>query len=309
MNQILITEKKKNNSMNGTAEIKAIIRFFAVAILLFGIILSSEGVYAIYRDIDDRKPENIPSVTIGRVNDKAIIHVEHKVEISKITYSWDNGEKTVIPVGGLTTQEEIMLLGYDSVLNLNIEDINGKQVTYKKQYILNNVDITKPTIDIETTDGNDKMIITANDETSLLYVSYKWEGEEEVIIDAQTENQTEIKEEITLTPGTRKIKIIAEDMNGNVEQIEKEILASTSKPEMMIMHNGKEIIVQVNDKDGVKDIVINLNGKRYSAKDLNIKEVQIGPLQLQEGNNTISIEVTNVSGYTQSGTTELQYTP
>jgi len=311
MNQILLTEnkKKKKNNTGGPIEIKGIVRFFAIAILLFGIVLAGEGSYAIYRNIDDRKPENMPTVTISRVNDKAIINVEHSVEISKITYSWDNGENTVIPVGGYIAEEEITLLGYNSVLNLNIEDINGKQVTYQKQYILDNVDITQPTIDIETTDGNDKMTIIAKDDTWISYLSYQWENEEKVIIDAQDEEQKEIKQEITLTPGTRKIKIIAEDMNGNIEQIEKEILASTAKPEMRIMHNSGEIIVDAKDKDGVKDIVINLNGERYSARDINLKEVQVGPLKLKEGNNIISVEVTNVSGYTEKGTTELQYTP
>ena len=112
-----------------------------------------------------------------------------------------------------------------------------------------------------------------------------------------------------MTPGTRTITIKAEDLNGNIEQIEKEIVTSTSKPKMTITQNKNEIIVGATDTDGVKDIVINLNGKRYSARDINLKEVQVGPLTLQEGNNTISIEVTNVSGYTETATTELQYTP
>lgn len=310
MNQILNTEnKKRKNNRGGAIEIKSIVRFFALAILLFGIILLGEGSYAIYRNIDDKKPENIPSVTLGRVNDKAIIHVEHNVEISKITYFWDNGEKTVIPVGSPLAQEEITLLGYSSTLNINIEDINGKQVSYKKYYDLDYVDITKPTIEITTEDGNNKMIIVAKDETALAYISYQWEGEEEVIIEAETQNQIEIKKEVTLTPGTKSIKAIAEDQNGNVERIQKEIVATTEKPQITILHDVNKIIIEAKDKDGVKDIVINLNGERYSAREINRTEVQVGPLELKEGNNTISIEVTNISGYTEKGTTELQYTP
>ena len=40
-----------------------------------------------------------------------------------------------------------------------------------------------------------------------------------------------------------------------------------------------------------------------------LKEARLGPLTLREGNNTISIEITNVSGYTQRGVTQIQYTP
>lgn len=315
MNQILAIENKKKEKKqkkqrnSGPLEIKGIVRFFGIVIMIFGIVLAGQGSYAIYKDFDDRKPANIPYVSVGRVNDKAILYVEHNVEIATISYSWNNGEETVIPVGNLTAQEMITLLNDNSTLNITIEDINGKQVSYQKQFLLEGVDITKPVIDIKTADGNDKMTITATDETAILYLSYQWDDEEPVIIDYETEGQTEIKQDVPLTPGTRTITIKAEDLNGNIEQIEKEIVTSTSKPKMTITQNKNEIIVGATDTDGVKDIVINLNGKRYSARDINLKEVQVGPLTLQEGNNTISIEVTNVSGYTETATTELQYTP
>lgn len=310
MNQILSIEsqKKKKSSMNGPIEIKAIIKFFAIVIMLFGIVLSSEGIYAVYRNIDDRKPANIPNVSIGRKNDKAIVKVEHNVEISTITYYWDNGEETVIPIGNKTAEEEITLLGYDSTLYIKVEDINRKQVTYQKEYNLTGQDITKPSIEVSTENGNNKMTITAKDETAISYLSYQWEGEEEVIVNRESDDQTEIKQEITLTPGTKKITIKAVDQNNNEEQIEKEIVISTSEPEMSILREkDEEIIIQAMDKDGVKDIVVNLNGKKYSARDINQKDVRVGPLQLRKGTNTISVEVTNISGYTKTGTTELEY--
>ena len=70
----------------------------------------------------------------------------------------------------------------------------------------------------------------------------------------------------------------------------------------------KQIIVGATDKDGVKDIIINLNGERFAARDVNQKKVEVGgPLVLKPGNNTISIEVTNISGYTEKATTEIPY--
>ncbi len=313
MNQILVTEKSSNRTNKNTnknkIEIAPIIRFFAVSIMMFGIVMLGQGSYAIYRNAEDRKPSNVPYVTIGRINDRAILYVEHNVEISKITYSWNNGEENVIPVGTTNTKEEILLSGYDSILNITIEDINGKQVTFKKQYYLNNEDITKPTIEIYAEDGNDKLIITAKDETEIKYVSYKWGDEETVVIPATEKGQKQIQKEITLTPGTKTIKVIAEDRNGNIEQKEKEVVISTSRPIMTIYKGNGEFTLNVVDKDGVKDIKINLNGQTFVKEDINLKEVTVGVLKLKEGNNTISIEVTNVSGYTQKVTTELQYTP
>ena len=314
MNQILMTENKKKKqkkakSSNGPIEIKGIVCFFAIVIAIFGIVLVGEGSYAIYQEAENTNQTNMPVVTISRLNDTAILHVEHSVEISKIKYSWDNGEETVLPEGGLVVQEEILLPNQNSILNITIEDMNGKKVKYQKQYYLEGMDITKPTIQIDAADGSHKMTITATDETEIACLSYQWEGEEKVIIEATTEGQTEIKKEIDLTPGTRKINIIAEDTNGNIEQIEKGIVATTSEPKMQLIQNGEKIVIEASDEDGIKDITVNLNGKKYATKDLNLKYVQVGPVKLQEGNNTILVEVTNVSGYTKKASTELQYTP
>lgn len=311
MNQILVTENKKKDKMKTSRplEIKGIVKFFAIAIMVFGIVFIGEASYAIYQDIDDKRPENIPIVTIGRINDKAILYVEHNTEISKITYSWDNGEENVIPIGETTAQEEITLLGYNSTLYLTIEDINGKQISYAKNYILDGQDITKPTIDIDAQDGNSKMKIIAKDETAISYLSYQWEGEEPVRVDYSEEGQVEIKAEIPLTAGTKKIHVVAEDMNGNIEKIEKEVVISTSKPKVYIVHTDKKdkIKIEAQDKDGIKDIIVNLNGKKFAAKNVNKKEVKAGPLTLREGNNTISVKVTNVSGYTKVYSTEIKY--
>lgn len=316
MNQILAVENKKKEKVKTKkirtgrpVEIKGIVAFFAVITMVFGITLAGQGSYALYKNIDDRKPENIPYVTIGRVNDKAIVQVSSNIEISKLVYSWNNGEESAIPIGSTNAREEITLLGYDSTLNLTIEDINGKVVKYQKQYLLTGVDITKPVIEIETKDGNDKMKIMAKDETEIAYISYQWEDGEPVITNANQQGQKEITIQVPLTVGLKKIKIIAEDTNGNIEEVEKEITTSTSRPQMSVIRNKDKITVKASDKDGIKNIVINLNGEIYEAKDINRKSVKVGPVTLREGNNTISVEVTNVNDYTEKATAELQYNP
>lgn len=308
MNQILVTEnrKKKKTRTSGPIEIKGVVRFFAIVIAIFGIALTGQGSYAIYREAEDRKPSNMPSVTISRLNDKAILYVEHSIEISKIMYSWDNGENTVLPEGGITAQEEILLPNQNSILNITVEDMNGKQFKYQKEYLLEGMDIIKPTIKVETANGSNKMTITATDETEIAYISYSWEGQEEVKIKAETKGQKEIKKDIELTPGTKKITIIAEDANKNIEKVEKEIIATTSVPKVRLLKDGNKIMIEASDEDGVKEIMVNINGKKYALKNLNTRYVKAGPVELQTGNNTILVEVTNVSGYSKKASTELQ---
>ena len=214
-----------------------------------------------------------------------------------------------MPEGGLTAQETILLPNQNSVLNITVEDMNGKRVNYQKQYNIEGMDITKPVIDVEVEDRNKKMTITATDDTEIAYLSYQWENEEPVIIEPTEEGQFKITEELDLTPGTRKINIIAEDINGNIEKIEKEIVATTSEPTMQLIQNASQIIIEASDEDGLAEIKLNLNGKQYVNKLNGEKNIQLGPVALQEGNNTILVEVTNVSGYTKKASTELQYTP
>ena len=316
MNQILAVENKKKEKVKTKKirtgrpiEIKGIVMFFAVIIMVFGLTLAGQGSYALYKDIDDRKPENIPYVTIGRVNDKAIVQISSNIEISKLVYSWNNGEESAIPIGSTNAREEITLLGYDSVLNLTIEDMNGKRVKFQKQYLLTGVDITKPVVEIETKDGNDKMKIVAKDETGIAYITYQWDDGEPVTVNADQQGQTEMIVQVPLTVGLKKIKIIAVDTNGNIEEIEREITTSTSRPKMTLRRNKQKISIEIEDKDGIKSIKANLNGEEYEITNVNRKKVKVGYLYLREGNNTISVEVTNVNDYTEKATAELQYNP
>lgn len=316
MNQILAVENKKKEKVKTKKirtgrpiEIKGIVMFFAVIIMVFGLTLAGQGSYALYKDIDDRKPENIPYVTIGRVNDKVIVQISSNIEISKLVYSWNNGEESAIPIGSTNAREEITLLGYDSVLNLTIEDMNGKRVKFQKQYLLTGVDITKPVVEIETKDGNDKMKIVAKDETGIAYITYQWEDGEPVTVNADQQGQTEMIVQVPLTVGLKKIKIIAVDINGNIEEIEREITTSTSRPKMTLRRNKQKISIEIEDKDGIKSIKANLNGEEYEITNVNRKKVKVGYLYLREGNNTISVEVTNVNDYTEKATAELQYNP
>ena len=111
MNQILITEKKKKSkkAQRGPIEVKGIVRFFAVFIMIFGIILASEGSYALYKEIDESRPENIPDLTITRDGDVLLLQVDHNTEISKINYRWNDGEVNSIPEGTTYAEEEILL--------------------------------------------------------------------------------------------------------------------------------------------------------------------------------------------------------
>lgn len=315
MNQILVTEKKKKNkkTSRGPIEIKGIVRFFAVFIMLFGIVLAGEGSYALYKEIDESKPENIPNLTLTRDGDTVILKIEHNTEISKVNYRWNDGEENSIPEGTTYVEEEILLPDGNNVLNITVIDMKNREYQFIKEYNLEGVDITKPNIEVtQTEEGTANISIVASDETAITEMTYKINDEQEVTVQATEEGQKEITQDITLPEGQNTLTVVAKDTTDNVTTYEKQIIVSSKPTIEIVSQEGNTITLKISDKYGLKDVIVNLNGKVYSSRDIdqnpnvNKNEIYV-PLELQSGNNVLSIEVTNVNGLKGSASTQLQH--
>ena len=315
MNQILVTEKKKKNkkTSRGPIEIKGIVRFFAVFIMLFGIVLAGEGSYALYKEIDESKPENIPNLTLTRDGDIVILKIEHNTEISKVNYRWNDGEENSIPEGTTYVEEEILLPDGNNVLNITVIDMKNREYQFIKEYNLEGVDITKPNIEVtQTEEGTANISIVASDETAITEMTYKINDEQEVTVQATEEGQKEITQDITLPEGQNTLTVVAKDTTDNVTTYEKQIIVSSKPTIEIVSQEGNTITLKISDKYGLKDVIVNLNGKVYSSRDIdqnpnvNKNEIYV-PLELQSGNNVLSIEVTNVNGLKGSASTQLQH--
>ncbi len=315
MNQILVTEKKKKNkkTSRGPIEIKGIVRFFAVFIMLFGIVLAGEGSYALYKEIDESKPENIPNLTLTRDGDTVILKIEHNTEISKVNYRWNDGEENSIPEGTTYVEEEILLPDGNNVLNITVIDMKNREYQFIKEYNLEGVDITKPNIEVtQTEEGTANISIVASDETAITEMTYKINDEQEVTVQATEEGQKEITQDITLPEGQNTLTVVARDTTDNVTTYEKQIIVSSKPTIEIVSQEGNTITLKISDKYGLKDVIVNLNGKVYSSRDIdqnpnvNKNEIYV-PLELQSGNNVLSIEVTNVNGLKGSASTQLQH--
>lgn len=314
MNQILVTEKKKKNkkTSRGLIEIKGIVRFFAVFIMLFGIVLASEGSYALYKEIDESKPENIPDLSLTRDGDTIILQVEHNTEISKINYRWNDGEENSIPEGTTYVEEEILLPDGNNVLNITVVDMKNREYQFVKEYNLEGVDITKPNVEVtQTTEGTANISIVASDETAIKEMTYKINDEQEIVIQATEEGQKEIKQDITLPEGQNTLTVVAKDATDNTTTYEKQIIVSSKPTIEIVSQEGNILTLKISDKYGLKDVIVNLNGRVYESRDIdqnpniNKNEIYV-PLELQSGNNVLSIEVLNVNGLEGTASTQIQ---
>lgn len=307
MNQILVMEnkKKKRSRNSGPAEIENILKFFVIALIVFGVLFIGHGSYAIYKDAKGKDKKNLPTLTMERVNDEVIIRAASSIKIKNLIYSWNTDEETKIPVDGTFIEESVLLLNENSTLNVKIEDEKGRTIKYEKKFIVEGVDITKPTIEIEEEGSNGTIKITATDETQMKYISYSINGSDEIQIDKSDAEDKIMNYVLKLQKGENKLTITAVDSSGNFETIEKTIIVSGKTTMNLKIENGK-LVVTAEDPDGIKDIEINLNGVTKSVKNINQKSIK-ATLNIVEGTNNIRIKITNVNSLITTGAKEFNY--
>ena len=290
MNQILYVGENKGN---GPIAIKSIVKFFAIVIIAFGIILIGKGSYAIYKNIEINSGDNIPVVYMNRVNNTVVIKAEDNIEISKLIYSWNKGEET------------ILLPNENSVLNVTIVDTKGKETKFMQEWNIEGTDIRKPEIEITTDEDIRKITIIARDETEINYLIYKWNEEEEIKINATENDKLKIQETIDMILGENKLTVKAVDKNGNTETLEKTIIIS-SKPVIAIKQSNGKLAVTINDEVGIKKVTLNINGQTYGGNYSGKKQLKLN-VPLKKGNNTISITAINESDLEQKVVREFTY--
>lgn len=302
MNQILYVGENKEN---GPIAIKSIVKFFAIVIIAFGIILIGKGSYAIYKNIEINSGDNIPVVYMNRVNNTVVIKAEDNIEISKLIYSWNKGEETILLPNSKKVEEVVLLPNENSVLNVTIVDTKGKETKFMQEWNIEGTDIRKPEIEITTDEDIRKITIIARDETEINYLIYKWNEEEEIKINATENDKLKIQETIDMILGENKLTVKAVDKNGNTETLEKTIIIS-SKPVIAIKQSNGKLAVTINDEVGIKKVTLNINGQTYGGNYSGKKQLKLN-VPLKKGNNTISITAINESNLEQKVVREFTY--
>lgn len=316
MNQILMVENnkkkktKKQRGSSGPVEIKNIIRFFAVVIIVFGLFLIGHSSYGLYVNSKGTSTEDLANITMHRENDTLIVNVESVNLIERFKYNWQNSEQRSVPVESKSFTQEIILPSENNILTITLEDETGRAVTYTKEIILDGIDIAKPSISIDKQYSGLRINVT--DETKIAYMTYKIDDGEEKRVDKNNEEDTAIEYAVgeeELGRGTHTIFVTAVDAAGNTNTEEQEVVISSERPtinNMYIDYEQGKLIIEASDADGLASIEVNLNGTVYNMPNLDRTEAAFS-LDLIEGTNTISIKLTNVNGITSEGATEFEY--
>ena len=302
MNQIIFTGTDKKN-----VDIVNVIKFFSICIIVFGITLITGGSYAMHKKSQETSTENIPNVYMERISDEILIKVENTVTISEFIYSWNNGEKTILLPDSKTLEEKIPLLNENCVLNIQIVDKNGKKTNFTQEWDIEGIDMQKPIIEVQTDERERTIIIHAKDETEIDYITYRWNDNEEIKVNVNSQNKKEIQKKINMEIGDNTLEITAVDKSGNKTTEKKKIIIS-SAPKIKLKKEKNKLHIAIEDDMGLEKVTVNINGKEYSGDNLDRKSIKLA-VPLNEGNNIISITAINKNDIESKDIKEIEYIP
>ncbi len=200
MNQILVVENrngKKNN--NTTVDIKKIVLFFSVAIIIFGVFLIISGVSGLKKnksnnnnnsnivgtvspspqatptlDIPSGEDEEAPVIELMLSGDKVKIIATDETEMDYIEYRWNDEEETRVEADENSTEIETSVIIKQGVNVLNVVAVDkagnteektqafqGKTIPEVKLYI-NNEERDKVVLEASCADGISKLEFSVN---------------------------------------------------------------------------------------------------------------------------------------------------
>ena len=306
LNQILYTGGKQK----GPIEINKIIKFFAIVIIIFGIIIAGQAVYRMLNNkAEEQTPVNTePSVEISQVDNMVQISISHDKAIDKIYYSWNEEEEVTLQGMGRTNLiESIDLPVGNNTLVVRILDASGYEVRYEKRFVLEKT-TPKPQIEFAVSGNNVKVVITS--ENPLAYITYRWNDDEEQRIDAAEGSKNRLETEIEIKKGENKLTVIAVDENNRTQTKEQKFKGIT-KPEIQLLQDRENLTIRVTDTDDKMDrIEFVLNGTLYTenTKTQDGTVIQVTK-QLKTGDNFLAINAYNVSGDVESIQGTIPYNP
>jgi len=304
MNQILMTEAVNKNARNkskisNSSDITAVVRFFAIIIMVFGLALSGSSAFGMVQNIQENKNKSIPVVSAERNGNSVKVIVKNDIGIKTIKYSWNDSTETVVQ-GRNKNQVEttINIIPGNNKLNMTVIDSNNGTTTYVKNYVQEEKDTTEPVITVQNEDPRIK--ITVTDDTALDYIIYKYGDNEEVKVEASEDNPTKIEAYIDNVLETQvTLKIEAVDKAQNFATKEQQVKGAT-KPKIEVVSDPTDqsyLIIRASDNEGLRMVVFYINEDEYKTDpntSLNMKNFEYRQ-KVPKGETTIKVHAYNLS--------------
>ncbi len=295
MNQILAVE---NVQKSGPIDIRRIIKIFGIVILLFGFIITTNGSYALYKNVKEKEEiaNSKPTVSVEKNDeDTLIITAKQDKGIDKIVYSWNNAEQISINGNKKSFIEKVIELPTgENNLKVIVTALNGQTAEYIQQYVKKE----DPNIEISAQENKIKALITSSEKIAT--ISYKWDDDEET---EKEINELSVEELIEIPQGLHTLTVVATTVNNKVTT-KKQDVNGVTKPKLEITTDGENFIIHATDDEKLEKVEFKLNGKNYRLT-INNKELNYS-YPIETGENKLEVTVYNSNGLTE--TSKVKYT-
>lgn len=312
------TNKVNNNYMGQNSygggipqNVKSVTRFFAVAIIIFGLLISGNGAYSFVQEKNRKDATGNPVVSMERYGNSISIKITNEVGISSIMYHWNDSNKISSQGRNQTTvtiTDIIIPSTGENKLKLTVVDSTGNSFNYIKNVEQLEQDIIKPEIVLSTSGESVNIVVT--DDTALDYVEYRLGNNATEKVEADPNDPSKISIDVPMTQGQKTLRVTAVDKAKNVATKTQEVKGATKSNISVepIVEPTPHLRVVISDEEEIKLIVINFNGTELKSDPNGTmgQEFIYEDLQLVKGDNKIKITVYNVSE--QVSTFEETYT-
>ena len=296
MNQILSTgmpNKGRNKSKNsqGTVDIHAVMKFFVIVLLFFGLFIVGTSSYGLYQNMNEGLTSSIPTITVEKEDETTVLlTVIGENDINQIVYYWNDGERNTINGNGKKyVEHSINVPSGSNILNVEVTDIMGGKNTYSEKYELDS------NISIESlSTGN--INISYEGDKQIAYMTYRWDEEEETTVEI---NNTAFSQEIQARRGLHTLTVVVVDVDNNMETKVQEI-QGVVEPTIEITTNEDytQYLVTVSDEIGLSEltIVMNEDENQTVTQELSGTEFKFSINIVENSDNIMSVTVTNSNG-------------
>lgn len=296
MNQILYSENKNKNKkpMNS----KKVIIVFAIIAIIFALAIIGVIVYNKMKEKNEEKPIEIlnkPTISIEAIEQNCKIEVEYTEGLEKVIYSWNDGDIVEKTVDGTEFQILVEIPEGDSnklYVKAIGKDNSKREVTQEFKVEGSESDESLPEIVWERVGGTNNILIKVTSQKGIEDITYLWEGEEQVTIEANGEKEFET--EIEIKRGTNKLLVTAKDIEGNIQSKDGNIVG-IHLPEIEVYITQDRVLhMKVTHDSGFKRVEFKVNeeallyDENHSQYSEDLTELTT-ELQLNEGRTVVQI--------------------
>lgn len=298
MNQILTTnmqgkkDKKNKSKSQKPAELKNIIKVFAISLMVFGVFMIGTGSYALYKGSTEKIAVPLkPTISVeNKEDDTILLKVMAQNQISEVTYQWNDEEITTLNGnGGKYLEQAVKIPTGSNKLTIKAIDSEGGENSFTNIYELDSK------IKLEALDnGNIKIMYEGNTEIS--YMTYRWDDGDETRVDI---NNTTIEQEIEAIKGNHNLTVIVVDISNKTEKKVQEIVG-VSKPTVDVTtdETKENFVVKATDDTGLTEILFTINedpNQQYKVRAEGKKKFEF-KYPLAAGENKIKVQAYNQDG-------------